>query len=468
MYQFNHYGRYFKLQIACILYEYKDIDLFLLGHCSSTSNHLVERNPMKHFIIHILTTLSFNLFFLLLPAFAELDAHSFITTIQDDNLTKSEQTIDYPSDPPPHIFPFIEKVEIRAGLNELDPETQTQTYQLRIFPKAWGETRYSRRLLDTLVKGDTLDQTYYLGNALKERYHLVLEYIQSTDLLKTYKTLEIVYSDLINVLQQQSATNVVNDIVSFIDAEDKLTKLQLKIIDHENRLTGVEAAINKIAGNKTSINFKNEDIIKISKIAAVIDKIDPKIEDSNVYLERSKFKSTLTESELELEQAKSHDYISFFQVSYDVDEDKEDWDRRTSFEVGFKLPFINVNNEEIWQKRKALKKEKSQYEQEKAKNLKTTFQLLREQEKLLAQFELLKRKHKDGKAADALNKQLAMEGADPVDLLKLKESILENDIRITELNFLIRTNFIELLDLTGRLTRAPLTDYLSNNLRKIL
>lgn len=409
-----------------------------------------------------------NLLMVLLPASgpaAVLTPHHFIATAGNDvSVNEHKEMVSYINSAPADT-PYLERIELRAGVDELD--LNNQTYQLRFYPRAWGETRYSRKLTETAAQAEVLDRTFYLSNALKERYRLVLEYIEAVNLQDADKGLENVYIDRVNVLQRKSATEIESNISALIAAENKLVDLRLDLVDLENRIDNLGATITRLADRKADIAFDEKAIIPIDKIAALIKDLNPKPGNDNIYLKRSKFKAELSRGELELEKAKRKDYISFFQVSHSFDDKEEDWEQKTSVEIGIKLPFIKTGEEEIWRRKAELKREEFQYERKKTEAVKEAMQLLRKLKNELAQYNLLRENNKKGNAVTTLNRHMAMEGADPMDLLELKESILENGIRLSRLSFSIRFDFIELMDLMGRLTREPLIDYLSNNLEEL-
>ena len=54
-----------------------------------------------------------------------------------------------------------------------------------------------------------------------------------------------------------------------------------------------------------------------------------------------------------------------------------------------------------------------------------------------------------------------MEGINPLNLLKIKESMINGDIQLNRINYLILSRYIELLDVRGKLSDKPLKNFLS-------
>jgi len=278
---------------------------------------------------------------------------------------------------------------------------------------------------------------------------------------------EVVHMDRIKVLQHLSAADVKNDISALITTQDKLSDVHIKLTELKNQLADLETAIHQLGESKGKIAFEEASLVSMEKIEAVFKASTETTETDNVYLAQSEYKIRLGEGEIKLRQAENRDWISFFQVTYETNEDIDEWEHRTSVEVGFKLPVVAADKEDIWRRKANLTREKMQYEAAKREVSAESSQLRHETLNLMAQYQLLKERRENGSAVTILNRQLTVKGADPLDLLKLKESILENDIRLAERAFTIRSNYIELMELTGRLARKPLTDYLANKLERL-
>jgi len=61
-----------------------------------------------------------------------------------------------------------------------------------------------------------------------------------------------------------------------------------------------------------------------------------------------------------------------------------------------------------------------------------------------------------------------IEGADPLALLKMKESIIKRDLSAIKISRGVFTNYIELLDVSGRLSHKPLKNHLSKDQELLL
>ena len=124
--------------------------------------------------------------------------------------------------------------------------------------------------------------------------------------------------------------------------------------------------------------------------------------------------------------------------------------------------------ENAWRLHADLVQKKVNYENARKITFEKSVRLLNSIRLYLSQYKLMEDKSRNGDAVTALRKQMKLKGQDPLEMLKLKESILENDLRRSQTAFLIRRQFIEFMSISGRLTREPLTNYLSYSMEKIL
>lgn len=364
----------------------------------------------------------------------------------------------------PKNTPYIDRIELRAGVDNLD--NAQKEYRLRVYPRPWGETKYSRQLLSASQKAYELEQKFYLGEALKQRYKVVLEYIECTQRLKSNKALQKVYTDRATVLQKKIASQARDDVGSLISTEDKRIALRLDIIELENRIAELEKTITRLAGYDSDIAFSDADLIDMAQIKSIVEGLNPSVIENNINLERKRCGVEIANYRVAVEKAKGRDYLNYLQVGHTVDTD-DDWQKSVSFEVGLRLPFTNSSREAVWQRQAALQQERYYYNQDKAAVSEASAHLQRHIKLLLSQYDLLGAEQKRNDAVNAMRMQITAKGGGPLELLKLNESLLENELQFNRVAFLIRSSFIDLLDLAGLLTDEPLVDYLSNNLARL-
>jgi hypothetical protein len=136
-------------------------------------------------------------------------------------------------------------------------------------------------------------------------------------------------------------------------------------------------------------------------------------------------------------------------------------------QLGFRLPFINSGRLDINRRKLAFLTEKRCYAEFKnmlSENIRVFAGRLHS---LLRQYEVVLANKKLGGIESSLKSYMRLEGADPLALLELKESILKRDISLANIQHEIFLNHIELLDVSGKLSETPLKNYISASLEPI-
>lgn len=390
--------------------------------------------------------------------------HHFISTALSDTSVTTFNSIKDIAQKAPGDTPYIERLELRAGVESSDDDSQ-QDYHLRFYPRPWGETQQKRQLYDLQHNTYEIEQNRYLGQALRQRYRLVLDYIWCAQQLKLKRSLEKVYEDRTFVLQKKLAIRSDADVGALISSENKRLALRLEIKELENHMAGLTSTIRRLADNTPGdIAFNEDNLIGVAQIKKIILGQKALTADRNIEVSLQKKRMELADCRFALEKARSRDYFRYF----DVGTSRDDNDKSISFEIGLRLPFVTAARNSIWERKVDAQREKIDYDQAKMTTTEEIFSLQHEIGLLVSQYDILKKGLKKGNAIKAVRSHITSTGGDPLDLLKLNESMLEHDIQLNDTAFSVRSKFIQFMALTGQLTQKPLIDYLSNYLIELL
>lgn len=376
----------------------------------------------------------------------------FIKTAGEDHVVRNQKEIADYLDNAPESTPYLNKVELRTKTDEFDVDKQK--YGMRFYPKGWNETTYSRRILDTSKASCRTEYDASYHEALKERYRLVLEYLETVELIGLKEKLAAVCGDRINVLKKKSAGSLSFDISDLVEAEELLTRLKLELVGLENKKSGTLHQIRLAADSKAVVDFSSEPLVKIDTLKKSVAGAGEIKDTDNIKLKDRKNKVELAMDKYNLEQAKSRDYISFFEVSYDHG-NSDDPDKAYAVELGVKLPFINSDQDEITRKKVSFMKERLAYEEERRAFSEKITSLTRSIDRLVSQYEIIEQNQKHGNAHDSLNASLKMPGSDPLNILRIKETLLKDEIHLVQTGYEIRNRFVDLLDISGKLSEKP-------------
>jgi hypothetical protein len=386
-----------------------------------------------------------------------LTAAQFLATAKSDYRLHNNQEITAYFKGAKTSTPYLDRVEVRA---ESDFDIPRQRYQLRIYPKGWGETSYTRELTETTNESNRLADRAIFNSALQERYNLLLDHLVLMSLLDLQRQLLAVYKDRITVLRRKSATEANFDVTTLITAENKYIDQRLEIIRLQNRQTSTEHKMALIVGKPAEIVFSREELLPITEIAKLARKVDPEGQIDNIYLQRRRMRIKRADARYKLEVARNRDYLSFFKVEFDT-RDHDLLERAFSVGLALKMPFINPDRYEANRRKVRYLEEKLSLEQERRDTSEQIISHSRSLQRLLAQLKVLQDRKNKGDAEASFKRYLAMEGIDPVLLLKVKESILKGDIRLAQIETSIRKRHVALLNVLGRLGQRPLRNLIS-------
>ena len=382
----------------------------------------------------------------------------FIKTSETDVKLLNQKELTVYLDKAPASTPYIDRMEFRTKTEEFDQ--YKQKYSLRFYPKGWGETKYTKRVNELVNASCRTEEINYYNAALKQRYTLILDYLETRELIILNKKLTAVCEDRITVLKKKSAGSISFDISDLISAEELLTELRLERVGLKNKITELTHQIKLASNSQSPVAFKKSSLLTISKIKKMISELNPAAPFNSIKLQAQKNKVDLANSKYKLEQAKKRDYLSFIQMSFDND-DYDEPKKAYSVELAIKLPFIHSDRADINMKKMNYMKERLQYQEETSALSEKRVSQTRSLNRLIQQYALLASNKRNSNAEVSFKTYLKMDGMDPLNLLRIKDSIIKSDIQLIKTRYNIRYRFIELMDTLGKLSEKPFKNYLS-------
>lgn len=428
---------------------------------------LGEESTMKTFLLAMALTLSVVTWST--DSFSEtgaeeLELNAFLATADKDyRLKDHRELVDYLENAPGST-PYLDKVEFRTETEDFDIDKQE--YTLRFYLKGWGETVSGEKLSERRREAARIEHEAYFNRALKQRYELILQYLETASLLRLQNEAIAVCEDRISVLKKQSGISLSFDVNALISADDAYTDLRLEVTKLESQMSSIKHKINLAAGSEAKILFNEEQMISVEKIGRMIRDLPSAPEVDNIYLRQSRCRVELAEDRYRLEKAKDRDYLSFVDVSYDTNESAP-LQEAFCVQLGFRLPLVTSDREEANRTMASYLKERLKYEEEKRATLGKVVSFSRSLEGLIGQYHILADEGERAGAKASLKTYMKTKGIDPLELLELKESMLKADIRLNEISYQIRYQFVELMDILGNLPEKPLKNYISANMEEI-
>jgi hypothetical protein len=349
--------------------------------------------------------------------------------------------------------PYIEEIEFRTATEDF--RATDQKYRLRVRPSGWGETAAGEDLFHTTVAQTEAQRDLILHQALTARYVIVVDYIHARTELALHHKRELLEQDRRTVLRN-SIDAIGFDVKDLIEVEDDLIQLQIMRPELENRLYTLGATIEQYAGPHDEVDFNAGSLLPVSDIERIIGQVDGDNTNTpdNINLKAQWLRVERDRCRYELEKSQSRRYVSFLEASYD-NKDREHAREAYSIELGIELPFVNSDRLDINQRKLAYLTEKSRYEE--AKHLLERERQVLQQDltRLIAHYNRIT----EGGMSEAGYRHAA--GLDPLVVLKIQESRVLREAALNDLRHDIYRTYVELLDVTGTLSRRPIRNYLS-------
>ncbi len=360
--------------------------------------------------------------------------------------------------------PFFNEIELKTQIDKL--EKDKQSYSLRLSPNGWGEARDGKKVYTTTLRYNEAQHDLLLNQVLRERYNTVIDFLFYKKMIELNKKLMILFDDRVRVLKR-SVNHLDFNANDLIDAEDNIIRLQIDLIDLENKIINIEDAIRINLSSVGVIELNTTHMAGIAHMQKIIKDIGPKADVNNVHLVDSKLSAELAAARYQLERSENRKYLSFIEASYDLD-DRDDFEKAFSVEFGISIPIVNPNRLDINRRKLNSIRETSRYENKKREMVEEITILSRDLKRLIRQYGVLIKKKKSSKAESSLKTYQQVEGSNPLILLKLRESTLKTEMTMQKIKHQIYEKYIKFLDLSGKLFEKPFLNYISKEMELLI
>jgi hypothetical protein len=364
--------------------------------------------------------------------------------------------------------PVINRLELRLQTNDLN--ITPDDFKMRISPTNPRERIMNKQYNKIQISSLNNDLQFALNTALKTRYQLFINYLYYKEKLNCINDEMLLLNDELTVIKGKSEFETL-DVEDFIDTEAKLTNLQVNKTEIGSRLEKIEITIKSLYDFNGNKHYNINQLISIENINSLIKEISTGFDSSNIYLTHVKSKYDLKESKYNVDLSESSRNLGFLQARYRIyrgnDPTPPPVTDRLGIEIGIRIPITNADKAD--NQRSYLNLMDDHYEIAKRENWLTNEQ----------QFSLINLIASISKyqTIDAKLEQLFPDNSldfykkhiskDADKLLKIKNSQIKmNDSKLEYLEE-IYSNYIDFLDIYGKLSEIPLKNYLLPGLDQI-
>jgi len=360
----------------------------------------------------------------------------------------------------------VDEVQFRVTVDEFERDQQEAAVRFKF--RGWNEIRDEKNFNAAALQSHQAQYDLLLHQALKNRYITVIEWVYHSEMICLYADLIRLYADRLNVLKKSagmSDTDPAKMSSEIMDTENDILRLQMEDTELKNRLHFLMDEIRRNAGAETSVSLNTEKIISPENIGKTAREIAA-VTEENAAVRKARMDVQLANARYDLEKSENSAWSTFIETAYDLSE-KEDRDKAFSIELGISMPIGAVNRPEMKARKTDSIKAKAEYEMLHQQSRQSIAALAAELENLLGYYDLIKEKKQSGTTRSLYNLWQKTEGADPLLLLRLRESMLKGDITAKKLIWMIHGKYIELLDISGKLSEKPLHNHLCNEKEQI-
>lgn len=247
-------------------------------------------------------------------------------------------------------------------------------------------------------------------------------------------------------------------IKDWIDADKSMLRMQIKRNELVSSLEILENTLSSVHDLKDPIVWDNFDMISVDNITNI------SLSDSlhmSGKLDLAQNKLKLEEEAYMLNKAESWSNIGFLQAEYDIDRGK-DVNDHLGFQIGINLPVFNVDRPKLQREKLDLIQQESEVKELLVKSVLDKVNLEKELIKNIRNYKLISNRLRliTGFAEDASYEELE-------DYLTLITYVGEIVTRQNNTYYDCLITYIDLLALSGKLSKSPAIIYISDDLRMI-
>lgn len=385
----------------------------------------------------------------------------FSKAMSDIQLELHERKLDYLKNTS-HDLPFMEEISFRTETDEWDIRRQEYTVRLDFNPKR--ERRSQKNYHQSTILAAGSGRNLLIQNSLEDKYALWIEYFFYQKEKDIRQQELLILKDKFNVVGILAKTTAKYDLADLIRIEDDMDDMEGSIQELDLRMKELEMIVEDELSASSVITLEMMDFISLSNMKNVLDSL-PNDASLHPRLDIIMGDMAMNAAELDLEKAKNKKLLDFVQMKYAGEGSNTPYGREWSIGMGLNIP---VKNSDILDIREIeLKQLESQNAWDMAKlELEKRIQdRKRKINSLFQQHELLLQQQIDHEKNYSLD-HYTQTGTDPMVALKIKETQLEKQRDILDVEADIYFYYLDLLDYSGKLVAVPYVNYLTNTLER--
>lgn len=394
---------------------------------------------------------------------AQFSMEEFLGTAREDLSLKSAQDkMDFLKE---NNFngPWLSRVEVRSRSN--DANLSQEDFRFRLTPGNPSELKAYKRYYDKQVDFLSLEYQDLLNTALRERYFLAIDHVfESRQKQNLEKQLEI-NRRLLDLINQSTGVYEM-DIGNLIDAESDDLDMTLKIENVNIRLNELEYLMKEYYQFSGEINWNQNQLLEINDILNLFEEIRQGSTGAHINLVKMEQRNQLAAERFNIEKSESLRNIGFFQAEYDTDRGSEVSDH-FGYQIGIRIPIVNPDKPDLNRRKLATMDDEALLEERKNNYRKKMELSVLRMDNYANQYNEIQDKLAFMQSRNYLSFQSLDKAVKISDLIKMNEFYMDLLDNKSDVEKKIYENYLEYLDLCGKLSEAPLRNYLSKGLPEL-
>jgi hypothetical protein len=361
-----------------------------------------------------------------------------------------------------HDLPLMEEVSFRTETDEWDIRRQEYAVRLDFNTKRERSSQKSYHQ-STILAADS-NRGMLIQNSLEDKYALWIEYFFYQKEKDIRQQELLILKDKFNVIGILAKTTGKYDLADLIRIENDMDNMESGIQKLELRMKELEMIVEDDLSTSSTITLDVANFIMLSNVKNMLDSLSNDAS-ANPQLDIIEGDMAMNIAELDLEKAKNKKLLDFVQMKYAGDGSNTPYGREWSVGLALNIPIknsdildireIELKQLEIQNDWDIAKLELEKRIQDRRRKLNSLFQ----QHELLLQQQA---EHEQNYSLDYYTKT----GTDPMVALKIKETQLEKQRDILDVEADIYFYYLDLLDYSGKLVTIPYVNYLTNTLER--
>lgn len=358
-------------------------------------------------------------------------------------------------------------------------------FELKIKPKAFGEGSADEAYWKSQVEYQRALMNYDRSAVMFERYEHALRYVLRQQIRLIHEQLAQIAADRIEVLQALAGSETFR-LQDLVTAMEEQAAISAKLVSDSNSMNDSKLKLLSFVKGYDSVSIDSNFLPTIDELKSIL-KDMPMDAEKYADVAAAKAKWLVNEKKAGQDAAGERNFISKIGVGYkyvhakykykwvtqpcsgsscteELQLQRTDDDRRTQDKfyasVAIRLPFFSGNDNSNLKRQIDVLESERDY-QEAKRDLSQKVERLREEILGLIAERDVQQKFVEQVDQGALFEDFATKaGNDPLLLLRAKESSLQSQLKIVQLDMDIFTIYLDMLDRMGALARTDVTNHL--------